>query len=91
MDGRSPMAVTREPSMAMAPGGRHEAKDSLARAVPGVVGALMLVPIASGSGVGPALLAASSVGTAFTYQSKLQVGGTPVNGPCDFGFKLFDA
>lgn len=30
-------------------------------------------------------------GTGFTYQGRLTNGGTPVNGTCDFEFKLYDA
>jgi hypothetical protein len=34
---------------------------------------------------------AASLGTAFTYQGQLQQNATPVTGPCDFQFGLFDA
>ena len=34
---------------------------------------------------------ASALGTAITYQGRLQQGGTPRTGPCDFQFSLFDA
>ena len=35
-------------------------------------------------------LAAQPLGTAFTYQGRLQDGGAPANGPYDFRFMLFD-
>ena len=34
---------------------------------------------------------AAAVGTAFTYQGRLSDSSGPVNGTCDFRFRLFDA
>jgi hypothetical protein len=45
---------------------------------------------ATGSGALPAPLAAP-IGTAFTYQGRLELAGSPVSGPCDLQFQLFDA
>jgi hypothetical protein len=36
-------------------------------------------------------LEAASVGTAFTYQGRLNVGAAPYTGTCDLGFTLWDA
>ncbi|GFO82003.1 MAG: hypothetical protein A49_16300 [Methyloceanibacter sp.] len=36
-------------------------------------------------------LAQPSLGTAFTYQGELRVGGVPVSETCDFRFGLWDA
>ena len=36
-------------------------------------------------------VSAQGIGTVFTYQGKLNDGGSPANGPYDFEFKLFDA
>ena len=33
----------------------------------------------------------AAIGTEFTYQGRLTVGGAPANGTYDFEFKLFDA
>jgi hypothetical protein len=61
--------------------------------VPGLALALvlLLVPAVQSSGVGLAPLAATALGTAFTYQGQLQQNGQPVTGTCDVQFGLFDA
>ncbi len=33
---------------------------------------------------------AASLGTAFTYQGVVELGGVPINGDCDFVFTLWD-
>jgi hypothetical protein len=50
----------------------------------------LVVPVALGSGA-LAPLAASPVGTAFTYQGHLQQNGAPANGTCDLQLSLFDS
>jgi len=59
----------------------------------GIVLGLMgfLVPVASSSGILSPPLAASPVGTAFTYQGQLRQNGVPANGLCDLQLSLFDA
>lgn len=53
-----------------------------------VMGLLGLVfgPLLGGAGA-----SAAPVGTAFTYQGQLTLGGTPVTGPHDFEVRLYDA
>jgi hypothetical protein len=53
--------------------------------------ALLGVQTATWGQAMPAAVAASPVGTAFTYQGQLQSGGTPVDDNCDFSFSLWDA
>jgi hypothetical protein len=54
--------------------------------------ALVILAAAVGRAEGPLRLGPLQVplGTAFTYQGQLTSGGTPVNGACDFQFRLFD-
>jgi len=57
-----------------------------------VLGLLLLVVTeARGSGVLNAPLAASPLGTAFTYQGQLKQGGTAVTASCDMQLSLFDS
>jgi len=46
---------------------------------------------ATSAQVVPAAVAASPMGTAFTYQGQIQSGGAPVDDNCDFSFSLWDA
>jgi len=57
----------------------------------GLLGVLVLAA-ALGRAEGPLRLSPlqAPVGAAFTYQGQLTSGGTPVNGRCDFQFRLFD-
>jgi hypothetical protein len=43
------------------------------------------------AGTAASTLRAEDVGTAFSYQGRLQQGGTPVLGPVDLVFRLYDA
>jgi hypothetical protein len=52
-----------------------------------VVGLSMAQDVGSGGGAAPQAL----VGTAFTYQGRLDKGGSPYTGQCDFRFSLHDA
>ncbi len=54
-----------------------------------VVTAGVVVARGPGSPSG-APLAQSAVGTGFTYQGRLDEGGSPANGSFDFEFKLYD-
>lgn len=45
----------------------------------------------SQSGAQSQVAAAAPLGASFTYQGKLIRGGNPVNGTCDFEFRLWDA
>lgn len=57
-----------------------------------VLGLLLLVVTeARGMGVLNAPLAASPLGTAFTYQGQLKQGGTAVTASCDMQLSLFDS
>lgn len=57
----------------------------------GLLGFLVLAA-AIGRAEGPLRLnpLQAPLGTAFSYQGQLTSGGTPVNGRCDFQFRLFD-
>ncbi|HEY77479.1 MAG TPA: hypothetical protein G4O00_15085 [Thermoflexia bacterium] len=46
---------------------------------------------AQGPGPQGGVSAQAAIGTAFTYQGRLQKNGNPVNDTCDFQFALFDA
>lgn len=53
---------------------------------------MVLVSLRSAqSGVQNQVAAAAPLGASFTYQGKLIRGGNPVNGTCDFEFRLWDA
>src|SRR5262245_48514599 len=52
--------------------------------------ALLPAPHTAGSGVEVAPLAATPLGTSFTYQGLLRQGGAPANGTFDMTFGLFD-
>ncbi len=58
----------------------------------GLLAFAILVAAAIGRAEGPVRLnpLQAPIGTAFTYQGQLTSGGTPVNGSCDFQFRLFD-
>ncbi len=47
--------------------------------------------LAQGPGPGGERNPQDALGTAFTYQGQLQRGGSPVDGPCDVAFRLYDA
>lgn len=46
---------------------------------------------AATSYAGDAALSAAPLGTEFTYQGRLESGGTPFTGTCDFRFRLWDS
>jgi hypothetical protein len=49
-----------------------------------------LIPVAAVLIIGSLAAKASTMGTAFTYQGRLNDGGVPANGLYDFKFKLYD-
>jgi hypothetical protein len=55
-----------------------------------VVPAILLTAVAVLTASGQDAAPQAPLGTAFTYQGRLQAGDQPVEGPCDLAFRLYD-
>ncbi|MCS7206556.1 MAG: hypothetical protein NZ951_01265, partial [Dehalococcoidia bacterium] len=67
------------------PSGRFDVRLSL------VLGMVLATALRADEPKPPGPGVASTPGTAFTYQGQVLHNGVPVNGTCDFQFRLYDA